>query len=129
MLNHDAQIQPKISGKVKIVFSIIAIFSIICVFTVWYKTTAVIKSARDYQPLAVAAMQKECALRCAQYGLTQKDFMGPKLEHAAIDKSGSNYLFSWNASSKNMQLAVLLTSTGSVANAKIKTQWVSLGTQ
>ncbi len=129
MLNHEAQIQPKIPGKVKIVFCIIAIFSFICVFIVWYKTTTIINSSRDYQPIAVAAMQKECALHCAQYGLTQKDFIGPKLEHATVENHVSSYLFSWNASRKNMQLAVFLSSTGSVANTQIKTQWISLGTQ
>lgn len=129
MLNNDAQIQPEISGKVKIVFSIILILSSIWVFTIWYKTTAAIKSARDYQPMAVAAMQKECALHCAQFGLTLKDLMGPKLENAVIDKGVSNYLFIWNAPNKKMQLTVSLISTGSVANTKIKTQWVSLGTK
>lgn len=128
MQTHAANTQPKISGKVKIFFGFIAIFSVCCVFMVWYKTTIAIKSAHDYQPLAIAAMQKECVLHCAQYGLTQTDFTGPTLEHANIHKHASNYSFSWSAARKNMQLVVHLKSTGSVTNTQIETQWISLGT-
>ncbi|MDE2421021.1 MAG: hypothetical protein KGO49_07570 [Gammaproteobacteria bacterium] len=128
MQNHDIQLQPKIPKTAKIVFGLIAIFSVCCVFMVWYKTTIAIKSAHDYQPLAVAAMQKECALHCAQYDLTQADFTGPTLEHVNLHKNASNYSFSWSAARKNMQLVVQLKSTGSVANTQIETQWISLGT-
>ncbi len=57
-----------------------------------------------YRQLAIKSMQKECAQKCASYGVSLGDLVGPTLEYAWHNRFQSDYIFSWH--SKNPAVTV-----------------------
>jgi heme/copper-type cytochrome/quinol oxidase subunit 2 len=73
--------------KFLIIYMIIPI--IVIIFVLYFSSRSY---DEFYRQMAMHAMQEQCAKKCASYGITPNDLVGPKMEYSQHTKFTSNYI-------------------------------------
>jgi heme/copper-type cytochrome/quinol oxidase subunit 2 len=103
--------------KFLIIYMIIPI--IVIIFVLYF-------SSRSYDEFyRQMATQEQCAKKCASYGITPNDLVGPKMEYSQHTKFTSNYIFSWQSGNPAVSLKVHEYHKSSTDPETIEFEWVS----
>jgi hypothetical protein len=72
----------------------------------WSSSTAEDNIRIEYQGRAYQALQKECAMNCASYGVTLSNLIGPKLDYGTHTRYQDHYIFSWHSNNSSVKLTI-----------------------
>lgn len=95
-----------------------AFFSVVLVFALYkYYEWNRIDTIAKFQTIATTAMQNECTINCAAYGITQNQLVGPQLEQDCCygRESYPDYIFTWQSNDPKVILKEHLDTSGTNA--------------
>jgi|GEM_PF-4675011 len=87
---------------------------------------AAIAARQRYQDEAAKIMQQECAKKCASYGITATDLVGPTLERESRSKYRQEYRFAWHSTTPQVTFKVDINWSRKY-NEQITPTWIATG--